>query len=77
VEGDSLGNPDMGRRRALLAGVEVRADGEFAGQSDGDGLVLLAGQSAPASLEFRLGGWRVVSERKSGRLRLVGMARGR
>ncbi|NOT31349.1 MAG: carboxypeptidase regulatory-like domain-containing protein, partial [Planctomycetes bacterium] len=34
VEGDALGNPDIGRRRALLAGVEVRADGEFVGASD-------------------------------------------
>lgn len=77
VEGDALGNPDFGRRRALLAGVEVRADGEFVGASDEDGLVLLTGAGQPAALEFRLGGWWLVSERHLGALRFVGLVRPR
>ena len=77
AEGDRTGSLDFGRVRPLLAGVEVVADGARVGESDANGLVLLAGDAPPAELVFRIEGWRVVREWRGTSLHHVWMRRAR
>jgi hypothetical protein len=64
--GDTPGDPDFGRNRRLLAGVEVFADGRSVGKSDDEGMLLLSSDSSPRKLAFRLEGWHVVEESDPG-----------
>ncbi|HEX6884964.1 MAG TPA: carboxypeptidase-like regulatory domain-containing protein [Planctomycetota bacterium] len=59
----------------VLAGVEVLADGVLAATSDAQGFCLVQGEREPATLEFRLPGWRVVTETRLAVLRTVVLAR--
>jgi len=59
----------------VLAGVEVLADGVLAATSDAQGFCIVEGEREPATLEFRLPGWRVVGETRLAVLRTVVLAR--
>jgi len=76
AEADSFCYPGFEKFQAPpgLPDVEVFAGGDFLGRSDADG-VLAVSAEGPLDLEFRMPGWRVVTEYRFGILRTVVLAR--